>query len=209
VRILGLDIGTSFLKGAVLDLDDLTVGEAVRRPLPAAIEGLPPRHVALEPSQLVAACADLLAALVDRAPDAVGLVVCSQMHGLVVTDDEGRALSPVITWQDQRALDLLPNSARSDYEIVTAALSESQLAALGNGMRAGRPLCTLYWMAQRHELPRHGVAVSLGDYVLAALAKQPPKDEATTAASMGRMDLGAGAGGCPAAARRLANRTCL
>lgn len=189
MRILGLDIGTSFLKGAVLDLDELTVGEALRRPLPAAMEGLPPRHVALEPSQLVTACADLLAALFDRAPDAVGLMVCSQMHGLVVTDDEGRALSPVITWQDQRALEPLPNGTGNYYEAVTAALNESQLAALGNGMRAGRPLCTLYWMAQQGELPREGMAVSLGDYVLATLAKQPPQVEATTAASMGMLDL--------------------
>src|SRR5690606_41457289 len=107
------------------------------------MEGLPPRHVALEPSQLVTACADLLAALFDRAPDAVGLLVCSQMHGLVVTDDEGRALSPVITWPDQRALEPLPNGTGSYYEAVTAALNESHLAALANGPRAGPPLCTL------------------------------------------------------------------
>src|SRR5690606_35727952 len=162
------------------DLDELTVGEALRRPLPAAMEGLPPRHVALEPSQLVTACADLLAALFDRAADAVGLMVCSHMHGLVVTDDDSRAPSTVITWQDQRALEPLPNGTGSYYEAVTAALNESQLAALANGMRAGRSLCALSWIAPQGELPREGMAVSPADHVLARLAKRPPQVEATT-----------------------------
>lgn len=189
MQILALDIGTSFLKGAVLELDTLTVGESKRRPLPPSIDGLPPRHVALEPSLLVEACADLIAALVEDAPEAAGLMVCSQMHGLVITNDEGRALSPVITWQDQRALDALPDGSGSVYDALLARLSAAQIESSGNGLRAGRPLCALYWMAQHGELPSQGVAVSLGDYVMASLAKQSPSVEATTAASMGMLDL--------------------
>lgn len=189
MKILALDIGTSFLKGAVLDLDAMTVGASKRKPLPPAIKGLPSRHVALEPAELVAACAELLAALVEDAPNAAGLMVCSQMHGMVVTDDAGNALSSVITWQDQRALDPLPGCTESVYDSLLARLSTAQIDSSGNGLRAGRPLCALYWMAQHGELPSRGVAVSLGDYVLSALANASPSVEATTAASMGMLDL--------------------
>jgi sugar (pentulose or hexulose) kinase len=105
VKYLALDFGTSFLKGAVLDIDQAEITHASRTSFPPPLPGLPPRHVEVDPAAIVQAAQELLAQLAEAAPDAVGVVVCSQMHGLVLMDAEGKAISNAVTWQDQRILD--------------------------------------------------------------------------------------------------------
>ena len=42
MKFIGFDIGSSSIKGAVLDLDSLTVGKTARVDCPEPIAGLPP-----------------------------------------------------------------------------------------------------------------------------------------------------------------------
>ena len=92
MRYLALDLGTTFLKGAVVDLDAPRWGMccASRFPptCPVCRRCIPRWHV----DAIVGATARLLARLGDAAPDAAGVVVCAQMHGMVLTDRQGRAL---------------------------------------------------------------------------------------------------------------------
>jgi hypothetical protein len=41
MTLLGIDIGSSFIKGGVLDLDELRIRDIVREPFPDPISGLP------------------------------------------------------------------------------------------------------------------------------------------------------------------------
>ena len=190
MKFLALDLGTTFIKGAVLDLDTADVGQVVRRPFPAPLVGRAARHVAVDPAVIVASSADLLRELAGYAPDAAGIVVCSQMHGLVLTDGEGKALSPAVTWQDQRILDPAPDGAGTLYDHILAQISLEEVAATGNGLKPSLPLCALVWQQAYGKLPASAIPASLGDYVLATLARQKPVAEPTTAASMGMLDLG-------------------
>lgn len=190
MNYLALDLGTSFIKGAVLDLDRYAVGPVLRRPFPPALSHLPPRHVAVDPALIVAATRDLLEELAGQTPDLAGMVVCGQMHGLVVTDGAGIPLTPAVTWQDQRILDPAPNGIGTLYDRLLAEISPDEIAATGNGLKPSLPLCTLIWLQSRGELPARGIPASLTDYVLATLAGARPVVEATMAASMGMLDLG-------------------
>lgn len=192
MRYLAVDLGTSFLKGAVLDLDALTFAHVVRRPFPPAIPGLPPGHTEVDPDAVVNATRGLLEELAGDAPDAAGIVITSQMHGLVLTDSTGRALTNAITWQDQRSLDLHPEGDGSIYARLSAVLTPEQDAATGYGMRPGLPLCALAWMAAHGRLPAGAIPAALPDYVLATLAGAGPSIELTMAASMGPVDLTTG-----------------
>lgn len=193
MRYLALDLGTSFLKGAVVDLDAPSIGHVSREAFPAPRTGLPPLHVEVPVEAIIAATRRLLARLGEAAPDAAGVVLCAQMHGMVLADHQGRALSPAITWQDQRAAERMPGSSRSYYDALVEHLTPDQVAALGNGLKPSLPLCVLARWAARGELPAAAMPVSLADYVLSVLSGQPPVAEPTMAASMGMLDLARGA----------------
>jgi sugar (pentulose or hexulose) kinase len=74
-RFLGIDLGTTFLKGAVLDLDRRDFTHIRRVPVPPPVGGLPPTRYELDPSAVVDAVGTLLEELLRAAPDATGLVL--------------------------------------------------------------------------------------------------------------------------------------
>lgn len=192
MKYLALDLGTSFVKGAVLDLDELAITQVIRHPFPAPLRDLPPLFCEVDPQAVVMAARTLLDELNAYAPDAVGVVVCSQMHGLVLMGRDGQPRSNAVTWQDQRVLHPNPRGEGSYFDLVRARLPLAQQQALGNGLKPSLPLCTLLWWSVRSELPAGIIPASLPDYVLATLSGQMPVVEPTMAASMGAYDLPTG-----------------
>jgi sedoheptulokinase len=104
MRFLGIDIGSSFIKGAVLDADKLRLSHVERAAAPSFVSGLDPKFREIEPEVLVQRVREIRERLYDHCPDAAGLLMSSQLHGLVLCDHVGRELTRCITWQDQRAL---------------------------------------------------------------------------------------------------------
>src|SRR5262245_54324566 len=100
--LVGLDLGTSFLKGASLDLDGPAIREVRRVPFPERMAGLPPLHYEVDANLVAELVRKLLDELLAAAPDCAGIVLCTQMHGLVLCTEKGEARSNLITWQDQR-----------------------------------------------------------------------------------------------------------
>jgi sedoheptulokinase len=192
MKFLALDLGTSFLKGAVLELEEVAISHLSRTPFPAPIAGFPARYVEVEPTALVRATQTLLDQLAAVAPDAVGIVVTSQMHGLVLTDAQGKAISNAVTWQDQRILDAIGEGQGSYYDRLIEQLTPDAVAASGNGLKPSLPLCTLAWWASKGQLPDGAVPASLPDYVLSTMAGSAPVVEPTMAASLGMLDLTTG-----------------
>ncbi len=99
---IGLDLGTSGLKGVVLDADDAILAEAsapltVQRPHPGWSEQ--------DPDSWIAAAEAVLQALVQQvdvsAAKAIGL--SGQMHGATLVGNTHRALRASILWNDTRA----------------------------------------------------------------------------------------------------------
>jgi sugar (pentulose or hexulose) kinase len=192
MKYLALDLGTSFLKGAVLDLTHATIDHVARTPFPAPVDNLPPRHVEVDPAAVVRATQSLLDELTSYAPEVAGVMVTSQMHGIVLTDGAGKAFTNAVTWQDQRILDLLDptaSGAGTHFDRVVARLGQESIAATGNGLKPSLPLCTLVWWAAHGKLADGLVPASLPDYVLATLAGTRPVAERTMAASFGMLDL--------------------
>lgn len=99
---LGLDLGTSGLKGLVIDASQQVIAEAsaplsVSRPHPAWAEQSPADWIAAAESVF-----DALAARVDlRRLRGIGL--SGQMHGAVLLDASDEVLRPCILWNDTRA----------------------------------------------------------------------------------------------------------
>jgi sugar (pentulose or hexulose) kinase len=160
MKCIGIDLGTSFIKGAVLDLDALAIRHIERLAFPEPIRGVDPAFREFSPAEIVTVTRSLLDRLLQHAPDGAGLVMCSQLHGMVFTTNDGQAASNFINWQDQRALQSFPGGHGSYFDEVNRRLTPEERRQLGNEPRPGVPLCYLFWFAQNKLLPAQTAVIS-------------------------------------------------
>src|SRR5579885_136878 len=180
---LGIDLGTSFLKGAVLDLDTPAVRHVEREPFPDVLPGLPALHREFDAEKIFAQVEALLERLAAHAPECQGLVLCTQMHGLVLVSREGEPLSHYLSWADQRA-------SGECFEEISRRIGPEERRQLGHEFRASLPLAMLFWFREHGALPKGEVfPASLGEYVAARLCRALPVFEATDAAACGAVNL--------------------
>lgn len=184
-QFIGLDLGTTTFKGAVLDLDRGRVGPIMRVPTPSRLSGLPSTRHELDPDAILACVRGLLDALICQAPDAVALVMCSQMHSVVLTDERGIPRSNVITWKDQRVTERGPRDEIELFDRLRRQISADQLRAIGGEFRIGVPSGTLAALCRSDSLPAGLYAATLPDFVLANLSGTAPMTEPTNAAAQG------------------------
>ncbi len=188
--LIGIDLGTSFIKGAVLDPDQLSLRHIQRLPFPAPLPGPSRLYWEYDPDAILSAVRRLLAQLLPLADGCEGLVMCSQMHGLVFTTQRGEARSTFTTWQDQRALELHPSGQGTYLDILQKRLSPDEVRQLGNDVRPGLPIGQCFWLAEQGRLPGKGmVPAALPDFVVANLCGTPVTTELTNAMSHGLLNM--------------------
>jgi len=189
-RLIAVDLGSSFIKGAVLDLDALAIRHVERVPFPDPVQGLPPGFREFDPRQIVSATQALLERLARHAPDADGIVMCGQLHGMVLVDERGNAVSNAINWQDQRALQPFPGGGGSYLDEIERRLGAEDRRRLGNEARPGVPLCHLFWLVQNERLPHErAVVAAIPDFVVASLCGGTPRTDVTHAYGHGALDV--------------------
>ncbi|MDE0040940.1 MAG: FGGY family carbohydrate kinase, partial [Candidatus Poribacteria bacterium] len=181
MKCLGIDIGTSSIKGAVLDLEDCTVGEVCKEDFPAPISGLPTGYFEVEPSQIQTAVENLLVKLLEIAPDVSSVHWTGQMGGVILVDQAGNALTNYISWRDQRTLGRSPTGAGSYYEVLVRRLTRTRMEELGNDCKPGSALSLLFWLAEEGELHDSAIPLALADYVTMRLCGAEPVTEYTSA----------------------------
>ncbi len=189
MSFLGVDLGTSFIKGSVLDLESLQLQHVLRVPFPDPLANEDPRYCEFHPDVVVDAVRGLIDEIAEHAPDCEGLVMCSQMHGLVLMNERGDAESPFLSWRDQRAIMPHPSGDGTYYDVILRRISPEQRRQLGNELDPGRPLCFLFWFAEQGKLAAGMVPVSLPDFVLSVLCDSPPGVESTNASAYGAFNL--------------------
>ena len=190
MKFIGIDLGTSFIKGAILDLDELRYEQALRVPFPEALPGLPPLHYEVDPLAILAAVRQVLDRLLARTPDCAGLVMCGQMHGLVLCDERGSPLSNAITWWDQRALGPHPSGKGTYFDHLVGRVSEQEIRRAGSELRPSLPVCALFTLLESGgPPPEEAIPSSVPDFVLASLCRTVPMMEPTHVSAHGALDL--------------------
>ncbi|HLV86263.1 MAG TPA: FGGY family carbohydrate kinase [Candidatus Sulfotelmatobacter sp.] len=189
MSFLGIDLGTSFIKGAVLNLEKQQLEHVRRIPFPDPVATDDPLRCEFDPQAILVAFQTLMNELVPFAFDCEGVVMCTQMHGLVLMDERHRAVSNCITWRDQRALSLHPSGAGTYFDTILAQTSESERQQLGNELEPSRPLCFLFWLKEQGQLIPGLVPASLPDFVISTLSGDDPGVDPTNASSYGAFNL--------------------
>jgi sugar (pentulose or hexulose) kinase len=181
LAFIGIDLGTSFIKAAVLDLDASELQQVRRMPFPEPISLPDPLRVEFDPDGIVATVNNLIGELTASPVTYEGVVMCTQMSCLVLMDEQGEARSNCIGWRDQRALEPHPSGSGSYYKVLKQRLTAKQKRELGNELPPGAPICFLFWMAEQGTLEAGRVPVSLADFVLSTLCGSPPSIESSNA----------------------------
>lgn len=190
MALIAIDIGTSFIKGAVVDLEGLRLLHVQRVPFPALIHGLPPLYREFDPEEILKAVVRLLEGLLPHAGNCEGLVMCSQMHNIILTTGRGEPRSNLISWQDQRVLMPHPSGKGTYFDALAQRISPAEQRLLGNELRTGQPIGLLFWLAEQGQLPGgDAIPASLPDFILANLCGEPPVTEITHAMSHGALNL--------------------
>jgi xylulokinase len=176
MAVIGLDVGTSSVKGLALDPDGTVVARAeASYPLSTPRPGWSEQ----DPEDWWRATQEVL----ERLPAGDGIGLSGQMHGLVALDDADRALRPAILWNDQRT--------GAECEEIEARIPDL-VARTGNRALTGFTAPKLLWM-QRHEPEMHARIAKVmlpKDYVRLRLTGEHAIDVADASGTLW-LDVGA------------------
>jgi xylulokinase len=173
---LGLDLGTSGLKAALVGADGrhLATAEAAY-PLHSPRPGWAETDTRAWDAALTAVLDELAPALAAAPPRAIGLA--GQMHGVVLHDAAGRVLRPAILWPDRRAAGVLGR---------WRSLPDPVRARLANPLVAGMTGPVAAWLAD-HEpdlLARAAVLLLPKDHLRTRLGGPPVTDRSDASATL-------------------------
>lgn len=179
MQCLGLDIGSSTIKGAILDLESGAVHSITKEPFPEPVSGLPTGWFEVDPAEIVARTRSVISQLLRQAPQAESLFLCGQMGGVVLVDQACAPRTRYLSWRDQRTLS-------GSLQQVQARL-EPFLSNLGNELKPGSMTSLLFWLQQAGELSPAWRPATIGDFVISQLSGTLPRMEGTQA--IGLVDL--------------------
>jgi xylulokinase len=139
--IVGIDIGTSAVKGLAVDPETGRVLASAECSYPVSSP-----HVGWmeqRPEDWLDAAHEVLASLMTTVTEVLGIGFSGQMHGLVCLDEAGAVIRPAILWNDQRSA---PQCAAMESGTGLARL----LRLTGNRALPGFTAPKLLWMRE-HE----------------------------------------------------------
>ena len=102
MKAIGIDIGTTSVCGVLLDSDTGCVKKSITKNSNAFILGCAEWEKIQSVDKIMIIAADVLKNLINGNDDVGVIGVTGQMHGIVYTDENGNAASPLYTWQDGR-----------------------------------------------------------------------------------------------------------
>ncbi len=142
--LMGIDLGTSGVKGILIDSDGLLVAQNTA---PLELSTPHPNWSEQDPAAWWDAVTNVIAAIVALAPErtsAISAVALSgQMHGATFIDRSGLALRAAMLWNDQRS------GAECQY-IVEKVGFDNLVQAVGNRAFAGFQAPKILWV-RNHE----------------------------------------------------------
>jgi len=132
---LGIDCGTGKVAVAIVDRAGVQL-HAASRPHAADLPTSTGRHE--QDAERIIATAEALVRDIpaDLRARIAGIGFTGQMHGVVLHDATSKPLSPLVTWQDKRAVE-----------------DPAFLPSLGRPLNTGFGMATLAWWARRNEIP--------------------------------------------------------
>ncbi|MCA9066479.1 MAG: hypothetical protein KDA96_25600 [Planctomycetaceae bacterium] len=183
MRVLGLDVGSSSIKGAILDTVSGEIAHFVSRPFPAPVRSSTAGAFEVAPVAVEQGVCAVVRQLLTLAPEARSLFVSGQMGGTVLVDSAGAYRSNYVSWRDQRAT-VRPETGATRLEEIRERWNQDVMASLGNELQPGSSSTICYCLQQTSGIPNDAIPVSIADAVLGRLCGSAPRMHVTHAIGM-------------------------
>jgi sugar (pentulose or hexulose) kinase len=182
-----IDIGASFIKSAVLDLETGQLLHIERCRFPRQIISGSQGYREWKTDEVVSQARLQIDRLLIKQPNCAGIVGCGQMHCVVLAcAADGSPQSNLITWQDERSTSAGSYNEDSPFDKLKSRLTAKEIQELGNELMPGLPITTLTCLADEGRILTNMTPCSLIDFVLARLCgARPSQTDATNAAAHG------------------------
>lgn len=186
MKSIGLDIGTTTICGILMDSETGEMLHKITRSNDTSVNGKESFEKLQDTSRIEETCLQMVEELSAGEEDLISIGVTGQMHGIVYVDRMGKAVSPLMTWQDGRGDQPCPQG--KSYARV---LSEQTGYPLATGFGA----VTHYYNTINHLVPEAAVAFcTIPDYIAMGLAGlKKPVLHPGMAASLGLFSMEQGA----------------
>ena len=180
--VIGLDIGTTSISAAVVDIDKKTVSKSYTVPYNHKINSLDSDFSESDADKIYNTAKELLDKALAESSGVRSIGMTGQMHGIVYVDDCGNAVSPLINWQDKRGDKLCDDSVTYCHKITSIT---------GEPIYTGYGFSTVYYDSVNNLIPQTAVSFcSIMDYVAMKLtARNAPLVHSSVANSFGLFDL--------------------
>lgn len=176
---VGIDIGTTTISAAVIDLTQKVVCASFTTPNSSSVKDDNPAF-SLQDAKVIAFKVKELADKIISKYDNISVIgLTGQMHGIVYVDKAGKAVSHLTTWQDQRGS--LP------YGDTGKSYCEELFSISGQMISTGYGFATHFYNLKNQLVPNDAYSFcSIMDYVALYLTERPfPLIHTSVAASFG------------------------
>lgn len=102
MKAIGIDIGTTSVCGVVIDVESGRVVKSCTKNSEAFLKGCADWEKIQSVDKIMAVATEILENFIEAEKDIAVIGVTGQMHGIVYTDKDGNAVSPLYIWQDER-----------------------------------------------------------------------------------------------------------
>ncbi len=174
MKLIGIDIGTTSICGVSVDSENGEIIKSVTRPNNSFIHS-EKSYEKIQNTDVIMDCVYSILSELDI-EDASAIGFSGQMHGIVYTDVNGKAVSPLYIWQDERAaLEYKDGKSYAQYL----------------GCFAGYGLATDFCNEINALIPENAVKLcTIADYAVMCLCGlKKPLVHITNAASLGCFDI--------------------
>ncbi len=168
--VITLDIGSTFIKAAVFDVEVEKILYTEKCHTPAKRPDPDPAVFENDAQALLNAVREVVHRCARAYPDAGGLLMSTQQHGCVLCHP-GLEADTYISWQDTRCLHTDPETGKSYLEELEELLPPGVMENTGVPVKPALALCNLYALFRQGKLERGGEArvYTLGAYLIEKL----------------------------------------
>lgn len=178
---VGIDIGTTSISAAVMDLTEKRQIESYTIPNSFRITSTRPEFAEQDAEGIIRKATELLNHIMATFPNIRSIGITGQMHGILYLNEKGESVSPLMTWQDKRGDIVL-------YDGTTACGKIRELT--GESIATGYGLATHCYNVINGLVPLDAVTFcSIMDYLTMKLTERnTPLVHPSVAASFGLFD---------------------
>lgn len=187
MKYIGVDLGSTFIKAVLLDLDNQKIVSQKKYRAPDKLKNTNLRKFEIPAGEFVKKVKALLDEYTRNYSDVEGMIISTQMHGFVYSLPDRNDI--YISWQDMRCLDQMPGKKESCLVLLEEMISPADMSKNGVYLKPSLGICNLYALLNEEPaVPSNGTLYTLGSYVIHALTGKNIC-HITNAAPLGAVDL--------------------